>query len=70
MATVLENLQTSQSNLAKKIAEVTANPKPNYSVDGQSVSHADFLRMLMEELKAVTEAIAYLNPFVIKSQVW
>jgi hypothetical protein len=70
MPTVLENLQTAEANLATKIAEISANPKPNYSIDGQSVSHNDYLKMLIENLKQVKEAIAYTSPFVIKSQVW
>lgn len=70
MPTVLENLQTAQSNIATKIADVTANPKPNYSIDGQSVSHADYLRTLFEAQRLVTEQIAIFDPFIIVSQVW
>lgn len=60
MATEAQNLQTSLEAVAAKLAEVTANPKPSYSIDGQSVSWGEYygsLVKLRNELKlAVIDA--------------
>lgn len=34
--------------MAKQLRDLTANPKPNYSVDGQSISFSDHYRTLLE----------------------
>ena len=48
MATYAENLLTSRNNIAARLAEMTANPKPNYSIDGVSYSW-DSLRVSLEQ---------------------
>lgn len=55
MATEAENLATALANVATKLAEVTSNPKPSYSVDGRSVSWGDYYKSLValrDSLKA------------------
>lgn len=42
-----------------------ANPKPNYSIGGQSVSHADYLRSLSDSIKATGELQGILDPYLI-----
>lgn len=59
----IDDLKTARDNLATAYKNATSSPKPNYSVDGQSVSWADYLRMLAEQLTAVNEAIASGEPF-------
>lgn len=54
MASDLENLQTAYTNVCTKLADVTASPKPSYSVDGKSVSwgeHYKQLTTLRDDLK-------------------
>jgi hypothetical protein len=64
VASEAENLQTAIDNVAAKLAEVTANPKPSYSIDGQSVSWGEYYRMLTGHLKELREAkIAADGPF-------
>jgi hypothetical protein len=70
MATAAQNLQTAVDNISAKIAEVSANPKPNYSIDGQSVSHADYFRMLTEQYGVLNELIAAGTPFEITTEVY
>lgn len=57
MPTRAENLETVLDNLAQQLADISANPKPSYSVGGQSVSWTEYFRMLTEQMKAVREQI-------------
>jgi hypothetical protein len=45
------------ANIDAKILSITANPKPNYSIDGQTVSWGDFLKQLMDARQNLTELI-------------
>jgi hypothetical protein len=55
MASQADLIDGSMTTLAAKIAEISANPKPNYEVDGQRVDHADYLLNLT---RTMTELIA------------
>jgi len=57
MPTVLDNLRQAYENLTAKYAEATANPKPSYSIDGQSVSHESFLRSLLDQIEKLREQL-------------
>jgi hypothetical protein len=48
MSSDLEQLQTIRSQALASIAEITANQKPSYTVDGQSVSWNAYLRRLRQ----------------------
>jgi hypothetical protein len=51
MATEAENLQTAIEGLTAKLATVYANPKPSYSINGQSVSWDAYRASLLSELE-------------------
>jgi hypothetical protein len=53
----LEDLQQSITNLDAQIVAVTANPQPNYSSGDESYSWADYLKMLIEQRKALMELV-------------
>lgn len=57
MATSLENLRTALANVEARIVEVTAKPKPDYSLDGKSVSWSGYLNQLIESQAKLREAI-------------
>jgi len=61
--TYIDDLITTRDNIASLMASITANPKPNYSIDGQTVAWGDYLEMLREQLKGLNEAIAAGEPF-------
>lgn len=64
MSTPQENIDTAISNLCLVIATVSANPKPTYSVDGQTVSWESYFAMLNTQLKNLMEIRQNLNtPF-------
>jgi len=55
MATDLEYLATIRTNLLTKLASLSADPKPSYSIDGQSVSYDAYYRSLWDQLQRVNE---------------
>lgn len=57
MATYLANLQTARNQTAALIVSITANPKPDYSIDGESISWAAYLSNLTDRLEALDKAI-------------
>ena len=63
-----EQIKTILSQTLALIAEVTQNPKPNYSIDGQSVSWASYLASLRSTVDWCEAKLAGLEPFEIESQ--
>lgn len=57
MATYLENLTTARDNIAARLAEITAIPKPSYDVDGQRVEWNDYFKALTDQLAKLNAAI-------------
>ena len=57
------SLQNIKSNLLDRIAEATANPKPNYSIDGQWINWQSYLDSLWLQLEKVNEQINAVQPF-------
>jgi len=56
MPTPAENIGAAIENIASQIRDITANPKPDYSVNGQSVSWSSYLDMLTRQLDALQKA--------------
>jgi len=63
-----ETLATIKSNLLERIAEVTAEAKPNYNIDGQSVSWQSYLDSLWAKVKEIDQQIALTEPYEEVSQ--
>lgn len=53
MATPTQSLDTAINNISALIAQITADPKPNYSIDGQLVSWGDYLDTLTTKLASL-----------------
>jgi len=49
---------TIKSQTLSMIAEMTANPKPSYSIDGQSVQWTDYLKQLRATVEWCDQQIA------------
>jgi hypothetical protein len=56
MPSAAESLDTAISNIAALIAQITADPKPNYSIDGQLVSWGDYLDTLTTKLASLQKS--------------
>lgn len=63
-----EQLATIKSQALSLIATITAEPKPTYSVDGQSVDWADYLRRLQDTIAWCDTQLAAQEPFEIATQ--
>ena len=57
MPTDLEQLQTIKSQLLARIVAVTAEAKPNYNIDGQSVSWGTYLDQLWAKVEKIDQQI-------------
>lgn len=68
MPPYLENLQTAREQIAANLATITAEPKPNYSIDGQSVSWQSLVESYTQQLARLDALIASAEPFEIPSQ--
>jgi hypothetical protein len=70
MATVLDNLQSAKLNISANLAAITANPKPSYSLDGESYSWAEYYQILIQQMLTLDEAIQREGgPFERRSQI-
>lgn len=70
MATYADNLITIRDNLAAKLAAMSVNPKPNYSIDGESMSWQSLFDSLTEQI-AKTNALIQMSDggFEVKTQM-
>lgn len=58
------NIAQAIANISETIKEITANPKPNYTVDGQTVNWADYLDTLTTKLASLLKTQQLLGgPF-------
>jgi hypothetical protein len=61
--TVVPNLNLAVANFAAQIAEMSANPRPSYTVGDQSFDWTQYLEYLTRNMKAVQQLIQSLSPF-------
>lgn len=62
---IVSNIKTQTLTL---IEMITANPKPSYSIDGQSISWSDYLARLQATVAWCNEQLNIEDPFEIRSQ--
>ena len=65
-----EYLITIRDQLTAIIISITADPKPTYNIDGQSVSWNDYLDKLTNQLSKYNELINQEDPYEYETQVW
>ena len=69
MATNLENLNALKASYIQALQNMIANPRPNYSLDGESYSFSEFQRFLLDALNSVNALIQAENlPFIARSR--
>jgi len=68
MPSDLEQIRTIKSQTLAIIAELTADPKPTYYIDGQTVSWNDYLKSLQATVDWCERKLAGQEPFEIHSQ--
>lgn len=68
MPTDLEQIVTIKSQTLARMAEITAQPKPTYQIDGQSVAWGDYLVQLQKTVDWCNEKLADESPVEVQSQ--
>jgi len=58
----LDDLKTTRDNLAARMADITGSHFPTVSINGKSVSKAEYLKTLSDEFKAINELIIMIDP--------
>ena len=62
MATNKAQLETIRSQTLQIIVDITANPKPTYTIDGQTIQWSDYLAKLRETVNWCNEQLAAEDP--------
>ena len=70
MATDAENLATIKSNYLAELAAESANPKPSYLIDGQSVQWTAYRNSLLQKVAEIDKMIAATTPFEVASRAF
>lgn len=70
MPTYLENLATERDNIQAKLAEMSLNPKPDYSVDGESYSWAAMYDMLSRRQTVLNQLIQNAQPYCVTTRLF
>ncbi len=68
MASDAEMIGQIKSQTLSLIADLTAQPKPSYAVDGQQVSWADYLRRLQQTVDWCDQQLAAAEPFEFQTE--
>lgn len=68
MPSYVEHLQQAREQIAANLAAITTEPKPNYSIDGQSVSWQSLVESYTDQLAKLDALLAAGEPFEIVSQ--
>jgi ACT domain-containing protein len=64
----LTALATIKNNILAQLQDISANPKPNYSIDGQQVSWQSHFDSLMNALERINAQINAAEPYEIVSR--
>ncbi len=68
MASDAEQIATIKTQTLARMAEITAQPKPSYNIDGQMIAWGDYLRELQRAVDWCNEKLAGETPFEIRSR--
>lgn len=63
-----EQIAAVKSQALARIAEITAEPKPTYNIDGQMIAWGDYLKRLQQTVDWCNEKLAGEEPFEFRSQ--
>jgi hypothetical protein len=68
MPTDREQLETIRTETLAQLVELRANPKPTYSIDGQTVSWTAYLRSLEDTIAWCNAQLRGLVPAEVESR--
>lgn len=67
MATDAEQIATIKTQTLQRIVDITAQPKPNYNIDGQDIKWADYLKQLQDVVAWCDGQLNAAEPFEERS---
>ncbi len=70
MPTNAEHIATIKSQTLARMAEITAQPKPTYQIDGQLVAWGDYLAQLQRTVDWCNAQLAAESPIECRSQAY
>lgn len=68
MSSDAQQITTIKAQALARIAEITAEPKPSYELDGQKIAWSDYLKQLRSTVDWCNEKLAGETPFEIRSR--
>jgi hypothetical protein len=68
MPSDIEQITLIKTQTLARIAEITAEPKPTYQIDGQTVNWGDYLSRLQKTVDWCDTQLAARNPVEVRSQ--
>ena len=63
-----EQIESIRAQTLAQLVDLRANPKPTYSIDGQTVSWTNYVRSLQETVDWCDAKLIGLAPFEVQSQ--
>ncbi len=63
-----QQIELIRSQTLSQLVDLRANPKPTYSIDGQTVSWTDYVRSLEASIDWCDAKLVGLEPFEVVSQ--
>lgn len=63
-----EQIETIRQQTLSQLIELRANPKPTYSIDGQTVSWTQYITSLQNTIDWCDAKLIGLEPFEVRSQ--
>jgi len=64
---VLTDLQAAREYMAAQLKDIVENPKPTYTVDGQTVKWTEHAAMLADKITTLDKIINELEPYEVLS---
>jgi hypothetical protein len=68
MSSDAQQIATIKTQTLARIAEITAQPKPTYNVDGQMIAWSDYLEQLRQTVDWCNQKLAGEEPFEFQSR--
>lgn len=63
-----QQIATIKTQALARIAEITAEPKPTYTLDGQTIAWGEYLKQLQQTVDWCNQRLAGEAPFEFRSQ--
>lgn len=64
----IETIAAIKTQTLALMAEITANPKPTYQIDGQMIAWSGYLAQLQTTVDWCNEKLSGESPFEVRSQ--